>query len=149
MLQIETSMTSYKPYLIRAIYEWIIDNQMTPYILVNAQHPQVKVPNDYVSEDGSIIFNVSPQAIVGLHLGNDRVVFTARFNGKPEQIFIPPVAIKAIYTKENGQGMAFEEEDDTQTEPPLPPSPPSQPPPSSIGGTGNKGLKKPKLKVVK
>lgn len=103
------TMTSSKPYMLRAIYEWIIDNEMTPYIVLDAEYAGVQVPSEYV-EDGRIILNISPEACRGLHLENDRVVFTARFNGVAQQIFAPPAAAMAIYAKETGKGMVFAEE---------------------------------------
>lgn len=104
-----TLMTSNRPYLIRAFYQWIVDNHLTPYLAVNAAYPQVQVPQDYIQE-GQIVLNVSPEACRGLHLDNDRIVFSAKFAGLAQQIFIPPKAVMAIYAKENGQGVVFEEE---------------------------------------
>jgi len=103
------SMTSNKPYLIRAMYDWIVDNHLTPYILVNAEYPGVQVPLEHVVGD-RIVLNISPQACRGLHLDNDRIVFSARFSGVTFQIFAHPGAILAIYAKENGRGMEFGEE---------------------------------------
>ncbi|MDI9818426.1 MULTISPECIES: ClpXP protease specificity-enhancing factor [unclassified Legionella] len=111
------NMTSNKPYLIRAIYDWIVDNDLTPYVLVNADYPGVQVPQQHIAA-GRIILNISPKACRGLHLENDRIVFTARFSGQSHQIFIAPQAVLAIYAKENGQGMEFGE--DGHAEPPLP-----------------------------
>jgi len=99
-------MTSNKPYLIRAIYEWIIDNKLTPYIVINAEVDLVQVPKDYV-KDNNIVLDISPEACIGLHLGNDRIVFSASFSGVSTQIFTPPDAVVAIYAKENGEGMIF------------------------------------------
>ncbi|WP_058441124.1 ClpXP protease specificity-enhancing factor [Legionella brunensis] len=111
------NMTSNKPYLIRAIYDWIVDNDQTPYILVSANYPGVQVPQEFVN-DGRIVLNISPKACRGLHLENDRIIFTARFSGQSMQIFIVPAAVLAIYAKENGQGMEFPEE----IHEPLPPA---------------------------
>ncbi len=102
-------MTSNKPYLIRSIYDWIVDNNMTPHILVNVQYPGVQVPMEYVV-DNRIVLNISPQACRGLHLENDRIIFSARFSGVTVQIFVVPAAVLAIYAKENGRGMEFGEE---------------------------------------
>lgn len=74
------TMTSNKPYLIRAMYDWIVDNDLTPYLLVNAEYPRVEVPQEYVN-GGRIILNISPKSCRGLHLENDRIVFTTRFSG--------------------------------------------------------------------
>ncbi|MFI4938519.1 MAG: ClpXP protease specificity-enhancing factor [Candidatus Berkiellales bacterium] len=104
-------MTSSRPYLIRAFYEWIVDNQATPYIVVNAELPGVHVPQDYV-ENGRIVLNVSPGAVRDLMLANDHVSFNARFAGIAHDIYIPIRAVSAIYAKENGRGMVFKEEDE-------------------------------------
>lgn len=102
-------MTSSKPYLIRAFYDWITDNQLTPYIVVKANVFGCQVPIEYVKE-GQIILNIAGHVVHGLSLGNDAVEFKARFSGVPRQIYAPMPAIVAIYAKENGQGMAFPEE---------------------------------------
>ena len=113
-------MTSNKPYFIRALYDWIVDNNLTPYLLVNALHPDVEVPQEHVNQ-GRIVLNISPQACRGLHLENDRIVFTARFSGQVMQIVVNPVAVLAIYAKENGRGMEFGESYDDGV-PTLPPT---------------------------
>jgi stringent starvation protein B len=133
-----TTMTSRKPYLIRAMYDWIVDNNLTPYILVDSEYPGVQVPLGYVS-DGRIVLNISPRACRGLHLENDRIVFTAKFSGQSEQIFVVPAAILAIYAKENGQGMEFGEE---YGEPPPTPSPPKAGPEAKRRGKGTLTLVK-------
>lgn len=126
-------MTPLKPYLIRSIYEWITDNDLTPHLLVNAEYPGVNLPTDFV-ENGRIVLNIRPQAVQGLVLGNDEIQFNARFSGKPMRINAPIQAILAIYAKENGRGMVFdpEEPDDDDT----PPEPEDKP-------------KRPQLRVVK
>lgn len=111
-------MTSNKPYFIRAVYDWIVDNDMTPYLLVNAEHPEVEVPQSFVSS-GRIILNISPKACRGLHLENDRILFSARFSGQTTQICLVPEAVLAIYAKENGRGMEFGPEYDEPTAPPV------------------------------
>ncbi len=103
------SMTSNKPYLIRAIYDWIVDNDCTPYVLVTVEHGGVEVPTGFV-QNGKIVFNVSSTACRGLHLGNERIVFSARFSGESLQVSFVPQAVLAIYAKENGKGMEFPEE---------------------------------------
>lgn len=130
------NMTSNKPYLIRAVYDWIVDNNLTPYILVNAEYPGIQVPREHVN-GGRIVLNISPKACRGLHLENDRIVFTARFSGHSVQIFVSPSSVLAIYAKENGKGMEFAEE---QGEPP--PTPPAE---VNIKGRGSK----PALTLVK
>ena len=133
-------MTSNKSYLIRAFYDWIVDNNLTPYIMVDATYPGIQVPQEHVQQD-KIVLNISPAATRGLLLENDRIVFAARFSGQTEQIFVNPKAVLEIYAKENGRGIAFtvEEEDD-------------EPPPSNT--VDNKTSEtfvrnKPALKLVK
>jgi stringent starvation protein B len=110
-------MTSNRPYLIRALYEWIADNNLTPHILVNAELPNVEVPQNYV-HDGRIVINISPSAVRNLQLGNDSIEFSGRFAGTPHDIYIPSIAVMAIYARENGQGMVFGEEPDGGKDPP-------------------------------
>lgn len=131
------SMTSNRPYLIRGIYDWIVDNDLTPYLLVNADYPGVEVPQDHVN-GGRIILNISPKACRGLHLENDKILFTARFSGIATQICLNPAAVLAIYAKENGRGMEFGEEYDGPT-PPAPAPFPSE----------KRVKNKPALKLVK
>ena len=102
-------MTSNKPYIVRAFYDWISDNQLTPYIVVDATVYGVIVPMAFVN-DGQIVLNVSAGAVGSISLGNDEIVFTARFGGRLEHITVPYGAIAAIYAKENGAGTAFEVE---------------------------------------
>lgn len=110
-------MTSLKPYLIRSVYDWIVDNDLTPHLLVNADHNKGMLPIDYV-EDGKIVLNLRPQAIQGLSLGNDVIEFNAKFNGKPMQIAASVNAVMAIYAKENGKGLVFDLENDGGNETP-------------------------------
>jgi stringent starvation protein B len=126
-------MTPLKPYLIRSIYEWIIDNDLTPYLLVDAENNQAIVPHQFV-EDGKIVLNVRSEAVQALSLGNEEIQFDARFSGKPMHIVTPVAAVMAIYAKENGKGMIFDQEDAEPDETP----PPENKPPS-----------KPLLRVVK
>lgn len=129
-----SAMTSNRPYFIRALYDWIVDNDLTPYILVDALHPEVEVPQDFVN-GGRIVLNVSPKACRGLHLDNDKIVFTARFSGKVVQIFLPPAAVLAVYAKENGRGMEFDVEYDAM-------------PPKAQAPSQSKSKVKPFLKLV-
>lgn len=129
-------MTPTRPYLLRAVYEWIVDNDCTPFLAVNADWPGVDVPADYV-EDGQITLNVSPGAIAGLQMADDAVSFNARFSGTPRSLYVPMGAVIGIYARENGQGMAFPEEYE------LPQSQDDDPEPPRPGGG------KPQLKVVK
>lgn len=99
-------MTTRRPYLIRAFHEWILDNGLTPYISVDAEYEGVEVPHQFVIE-GEIVLNVSPAAVRNLELGQDYILFDARFGGKPMSIVVPNKAVYAIYAQENGEGMAF------------------------------------------
>ena len=126
-------MTPSKPYFLRAVYEWIIDNDCTPFVAVNAEMPAVEVPLEHV-EDGQITLNLSPTAIANLHMDNHLVQFSARFGGVSRDICVPINAVLGIYAKENGQGMAFPEneefyeENDADLEPdPEPPRPSGRP----------------------
>jgi stringent starvation protein B len=131
-------MTSNRPYLIRALYEWIVDNDLTPHLLVNAIANRVVVPEQFV-KDGRIVLNIGPNAVRGLEMGNDEIAFGARFGGMSMEVFVPPGAVLGIYAKENGRGMLFPEEDIDAEEPSAEPEPPAP----------EGGGKRPKLTVVK
>jgi len=112
-----------QPYLLRAIYEWIIDNDLTPYLLVDASNDDVHVPRQYV-DNGKIVLNIAPRAVNHLELSNESVNFNARFSGKSMDVVFPIDAVLAIYAKENGQGMIFnEKEGDDEPNPPKPDKP--------------------------
>ena len=134
-----TSLTPSRPYLVRALHQWVLDNQCTPYILVDTSMPNVSVPEDFV-ENGQIVLNISPSAVRDLLMDNEGVSFNARFGGVPMSVFVPTIAILAIYARENGQGMMFGSEAGAPTsdQPPEPPVPPQTP-------QGNK----PSLKIVR
>ena len=102
----EDGVTSRRPYLLRAMHEWMTDNGQTPFIVVDAQVPGVAVPEHHV-EDGKIVLNISHQATDGLEIGNEMITFSARFDAVFEQVFIPPAAVLGIYARESGQGMIF------------------------------------------
>jgi stringent starvation protein B len=104
-------LTPTRPYLLRAFYEWIVDNHLTPYVVVMASMPGVDVPQKYVEEDGRIILNVAPSAVHHLDFTHTSLSFDARFGGIPHSVFVPMRAVAAIYAKENGRGMVFKEED--------------------------------------
>ncbi|MFP5383272.1 MAG: ClpXP protease specificity-enhancing factor [Gammaproteobacteria bacterium] len=106
-------MTPTRPYLVRAFYDWILDNGLTPYLLVDASVAGTSVPASHV-RDGQIVLNVAPAAVGDLSLGIAETTFSARFGGVACQIRLPSASILAIYARENGQGMFFgaEEEDD-------------------------------------
>lgn len=103
-------MTSSRPYLVRAMYQWIVDNGMTPHLLVNAESEGCMVPAGHINE-GKIVLNIAPMAVQGLTLGDDDVTFSARFGGQAESIQVPVPAILAVYARENGQGMMFSDDD--------------------------------------
>ncbi len=119
-------MTSLKPYLIRSVYEWIVDNNLTPYLLVDAENKAASLPEAFI-EDNKIVLNIRPQAIQGLSLGNTEIQFSARFSGKPMHIVAPVAAVMAIYAKENGKGMVFDLEDNDGDETPPENQPPAKP----------------------
>lgn len=110
-------MTSSRPYLLRAMYEWLADNALTPYIMIDAKLPGVAVPDRYV-EDGKIVLNIDAQAVGALRMGNDAVEFDARFSGVAYHIYVPVPAVQAIYAFENGRGMVFGEEEEGESSPP-------------------------------
>ena len=99
-------MTSNKPYLIRALYEWLVDNDATPYILVNAKHEQVDIPAG-IEKDGQVVLNIAARAVEGLEMKNSHIASSARFNGRSHTIYIPMTAVMAIYSMEDGEGMMF------------------------------------------
>lgn len=129
-------MTPSRPYFLRALHEWIIDNKLTPHLMVDATQTGVAVPQQYV-KDGKIVLNIAPEAITNLSLANDWVNFDARFSGVVHRIRIPIMAITAIYAVENGRGMVFEHEEPTGGD-----QPPENIPPTGSGA-------RPSLKVVK
>ncbi|MCT9845374.1 ClpXP protease specificity-enhancing factor [Leclercia sp. 29361] len=98
-----------RPYLLRAFYEWLLDNQLTPHLVVDVTLPGVQVPMEY-ARDGQIVLNIAPRAVGGLELANDEVRFNARFGGVPRQVSVPLAAVLAIYARENGAGTMFEPE---------------------------------------
>ena len=136
----KSTMTSSRPYFIRALYDWIVDNSLTPYLVVLARADGVQVPQQYVNKEGQIVLNVAPRAVLGLELSNTAVSFNARFGGIPTDIYVPCHAVLGIYAKENGQGMMFEAESTTR---------PSTPPEPTPTGGGDVAQKRPSLRVVK
>lgn len=134
-------MTPSRPYLLRGIYDWLIDNEQTPYLLVDAEAKDVVVPGEHV-QDGKIILNISLSATRDLELTNEGVSFNARFGGKAMKVNVPITAALALYSKENGRGMMFPEEgtdDDPQT---------PDPEPGNVSGK-NEPPQKPHLTLVK
>lgn len=104
-----THLTPRRPYLLRAFYDWLLDNQLTPHLVVDINLPGVMVPLEY-ARDGQIVLNIAPRAVGNLSLGNDEVSFNARFGGVPRQVTVPLAAVLAIYARENGAGTMFEPE---------------------------------------
>lgn len=104
-----TDMSPRRPYLLRAFYEWLLDNQLTPHLVVDVTMPGVMVPMEF-ARDGQIVLNVAPRAVGNLELGNEDVRFNARFGGVPRNVFVPIAAVLAIYARENGAGTMFEPE---------------------------------------
>ena len=110
-------MTSSRPYLVRAFYDWLVDNGLTPQLVVDATLDGVVVPQEYV-QDGKIVLNVATRSIRNLDLGNELISFGARFSGSPFAVEVPTRAVLAVYAAENGVGMAFQEEDGDDEPPP-------------------------------
>ncbi len=143
--------TSRRPYLLRAMHEWITDNMQTPYIVVDANEEGVEVPHEHV-QDGKIILNISYSAANVLELGNEWVMFQARFSGISQSIAVPVFAIVAIYSNETGEGLIFDDEEEIS-----PPPTGNDEPPNRLSSvkTDNKETKKPSfdkpshLRVVK
>ena len=110
-------MKSSKPYLIRGLYEWLLDNEVTPYLLVDASFHGVMIPKG-IATDGMVVLNLAPSAIQKLELDNEYISFSARFGGVAQNVYCPMPSILAIYAKENGEGMRFNEEPGTEPDEP-------------------------------
>lgn len=128
-----------RPYFIRAINDWIVDNEWTPHLMVDAGWPGVAVPEAFV-EDGRIVLNIRPSAVRDLVLGNDELSFSARFGGQPQWIRVPIGAVLGIYARENGEGLFFDAGDYT------PPEPADEAPAEEDAG---RARARPALRVVK
>lgn len=142
--------TSNKPYLLRAIHEWIVDNEGTPHVILFAENPQVVVPQQYV-DNGKIVLNVSPTAADELLIDADGLSFKARFGGRPYEIFSPLNAVVSLYASETGEGMSFDIENEI---PPDDFTPPAGPKPVEKKNDKKEPPTKPKsgrpsLKIVK
>lgn len=136
------AMSSHRPYLLRALNEWIADNDMTPHLLVDATRPGVQVPAHAVN-DGKVVLNIAARAVARLAIDNDSVSFTARFGGVSHAVFVPISAVLAIYARETGQGMALPEEGASSGPHDTPPSP--ETPPDDAGPAPRRGH----LRVIK
>ena len=128
-------MNSSRPYIMRALYEWIVDNECAPYVLVDASMADVMVPQQFVKEN-QIVLNISPDAVVDLNISNQAVAFNGRFGGVATDVFVPISAVVGIYARENGQGMVFDPEEAAEPPDDTPPDP-------------EKAEKRPALKIVK
>jgi len=109
-------MTSNKPYLIRALYEWLVDNDATPYILVDSSNPNVEIPPG-IEKDGQVVLNIAARAVQGLVMENTHIAFSARFSGRAQNLFIPMQAVMAIYSMEDGEGMMFADDTSASSHP--------------------------------
>lgn len=132
-------MTSSKPYLIRGIYDWILDNNLTPHLLVDTHDPGVRVPTQYV-KDHTIVLNIAPTAVRDLQLGNDYIMFSARFSGNNYEIVVPVSSARMIYAKENGRGLVLPDDE---------PEAASEPVVKEPKASGEKAAKPPHLTIVK
>ncbi|MGM0988466.1 MAG: ClpXP protease specificity-enhancing factor [Pseudomonadota bacterium] len=108
-------MQSSRPYIARALYQWLLDNELTPYIVVDAEQAGVEVPRQFV-QNGQIVLNLAPTAVRDFAMENEAVSFSARFGGRPMQVMVPIEAMIAIYARENGVGMVFGHEPVIPTE---------------------------------
>lgn len=108
-----SKIISKKPYLIKAILDWVLDNLLTPYVLVDAEVENTLVPRDFIN-DGKIVFNITPGIVQSFDFTNHVMQFNARFGGKLQHVFIPTEAILAIYAKETGDGMMFDPNEDNE-----------------------------------
>jgi stringent starvation protein B len=129
--------------MLRALYEWIVENECTPHIVVDALADDVMVPQQYVNNSGEIVLNIAPGAVQGLSLENEATSFSARFGGVPHDIYVPSDAVLGIYARENGRGMMFEQE--PKPEPPKP----EGPKPKDSAPKSDESEKKPGLRLVK
>ncbi len=133
------------PYLIRAIWEWCVDNGFTPYVAVKVDSA-TRVPMEYV-RNGEIVLNLSPDATRNLKIGNELIQFSARFNGVSREVSVPVIAVAGIFAKENGQGLAFQATGSDRTGPTL--VPPATPEAESDDKPKPPGGGKPRLQIVK
>ncbi len=141
-------LISTKPYMLRAMHEWCVDNNLTPHLVV-AVNSQTRVPMGYV-KDGEIVLNINYSATKDLHMDNDSVVFSARFGGVSQNIYVPMNAVRGIFARENGQGMFFELEDEVDAE--VQDSNENPGPTADVSSENrlkNKDNKKPTLTIVK
>ncbi|EKP0307842.1 MULTISPECIES: ClpXP protease specificity-enhancing factor [Aeromonas] len=141
-MSMEPTMTPSRPYLLRAFFDWLLDNDLTPHLVVNVNIPHVMVPMQF-AQDGQIVLNIAPRAVMQFHMDNEAISFSARFGGVSQQVYIPMAAVLAIHARENGVGTLFPPEPGydiwlEQAEAPVEPEPE---PPRPSG--------RPTLKVIK
>lgn len=103
----ELSLSPTRPYMARAMYEWICDNNLVPYLMVDATIPNTMVPEQFI-QDGKIVLNIAPHAVHQFILGNEAITFSARFGGVSQDLYVPIQAVLGIYARENGQGLFFD-----------------------------------------
>ncbi|WP_113907069.1 ClpXP protease specificity-enhancing factor [Aliidiomarina celeris] len=146
-------MTPKRPYVARALYEWLLDNQLTPHVVIDANYPGTEVPQEFV-QDGQIVLNIHPEATTAFEMGELELSFQARFGGVPRKVVVPFGALLAIYARENGAGSIFEPETAYDEEeaslvpaPELAPNPDGNTSDSDAPKPTRKG--KPQLKVIK
>jgi len=139
-------MSPRRPYLLRAIHEWISDSHCTPHLVVDANHPGVEVPRQFV-KDGKIVLNISWTATAQLKMTNDEVSFSGRFGAASMQVRIPIAAVLAVYARETGQGMIFSEDDVGPA--PQGPAPPAKDAGSAPAKPAGSAERRAKFKVVK
>jgi stringent starvation protein B len=143
-----TPMSSNRPYLLRAIYDWISDNNLTPYVLVDAGFEGVRVPPQVI-KNGQVVLNLAMRAVANLDLGNEWISFQARFSGASQAIHIPVQAILALYAQENGQGMMFPADEEGGETPPPAPAPDDASPKQGADDGDKPKRSAPHLRVVK
>jgi len=151
-----SAMSSSRPYLLRALIEWINDNLMTPHILVDASVNGVRVPSSAI-KDGRVVLNIAERAVTHLHMDNQTLSFSARFAGVSFPVSVPIAAVLAVYARENGQGMVLPPDETTQAQPSPPdndhlseqPAPPPAPAPDAPTPTPPSAGKRAHLRVIK
>jgi|SRR5690554_5553609 len=148
-------MTPKRPYVARALYEWLLDNQLTPHVVIDANYPGTEVPQEFV-QDGQIVLNIHPEATTAFEMGELELSFQARFGGVPRKVVVPFGALLAIYARENGAGSIFEPESAyDEVEASLVPAPELAPNPDSNTSDSDSDAPKPtrkgkpQLKVIK
>ena len=142
-------MRSNQPYLLRAFYDWIVDNQCTPYIIVDAFHEGTEVPQEFV-KGGQIVLNIAPRAVTNFDMSRDAITFSTRFGGIPVELFLPFSAVLGIYAQENGKGMMFNCEDNNDPTPhPSPINNPNLVKKRASSELSDQSKSKPSLIVVK